>query len=111
MMLHQYNPGGALKPLSKRGLLQTAVPQIIPGGMDRKHLAETRREPIRGGSTSTSLRLTVSARCFRSMPLIFVGQQWLLHALALSYCGNFSVAHGLKDVFIKPHFYIFVLIA
>ncbi len=35
--------------------------------MNRKHLAETRREPIRGGSTSASMRLTVSARCFRSI--------------------------------------------
>ncbi len=35
--------------------------------MNRKCLAETRREPIRGGSAAASLRLTVSARYFRSM--------------------------------------------
>ena len=44
--------------------------------MNRKHLAETRREPIHGGSASASLRLTVSARFFRFMSLdIIVGQQ------------------------------------
>ncbi len=37
--------------------------------MNRKHLAETRRKPIHGGSAATSLWLTVSARCFRSMSL------------------------------------------
>ena len=33
--------------------------------MNRRHFAETRREPIRGSSASASLRLTVSTRCLR----------------------------------------------
>jgi hypothetical protein len=42
---------------------------LLTTDMNRKHLAETRREPIHGGSASASLRMTVSARCFQSMPL------------------------------------------
>ena len=42
---------------------------LLTTDMNRKHLVETRHEPIRGGSASASLRLTVSARCFQSMPL------------------------------------------
>ena len=40
--------------------------------MNRRHLAETRRRPIHGGSASASLQLTVSARCLRSMSLVII---------------------------------------
>ena len=40
--------------------------------IDRRHLAETRRKPIHGGSASASLRLTVSARYLRSMSLVII---------------------------------------
>jgi len=37
---------------------------------------ETRREPIPGGSTAASMRLTVSGRDFQFMSLIFLMEQW-----------------------------------
>ncbi len=38
---------------------------------------KTRREPIHGGSNPASLRDTVFGDDTQSMPLIFVGQQWV----------------------------------
>jgi len=43
--------------------------------MNRKHLAETRREPIHGGSNPASMRDTVFGGDTQSMSLIFMGQQ------------------------------------
>ena len=65
--------------------------------MNRKHLAETRRGPVRGGSASASLRLTVSARCFRSIVSRYY--LWNSSAPKLTF---FSSINSSVIIFSKP---------
>ena len=48
--------------------------------MNWEHLPETRREPIHGGSTPASMRVTVSGRCSQSMSLQVNGTAMRLYS-------------------------------
>jgi hypothetical protein len=55
----------------------TAIPQIIPGDMDRKYLAETVSRRDAAAEPPWMGLLRVFGGDTQSMPIIFVGQQWL----------------------------------